>query len=167
VQPCHLHFLRFHQSGQISDLNEAITLYREARLLLPERYQFDALHNLATMLGIRFSKAGQLTDLDEQISLPEAAALPLHFPSTRWLFGLILARGCHYGALKGHLNKNFEDIYFDEDAVYLERNSRDFKRHIRVTDTPSISRGKTTTPVGTRGLTEGTANWVVSEASFP
>jgi len=92
------------------------------------------------------------------ISLPlgGCSVLSLRFP-----------RGCHYGALKGHLNKNFEDIYFDEDAVYLERNSRDFKRHIRVTDTPSISRGKTTTPVGTRGLTEGTANWVVSEASFP
>ena len=37
--------------------------------------------------------------------------------------------------MKEHLNKNFEDIYFDEDAVYLERNSRDFKRRIQVIDT--------------------------------
>lgn len=42
--------------------------------------------------------------------------------------------GRHYAALKSHLSQNFEDVYFDEDAIYMERNSRDFKRRIRVID---------------------------------
>ena len=29
---------------------------------------------------------------------------------------------------------NFEDMYYDEDAIYMERNSRDFKRRIRCID---------------------------------
>ena len=32
------------------------------------------------------------------------------------------------------MNKNFEDLYFDEDAAYMEVNSRDFKRRLRVMD---------------------------------
>jgi cystathionine gamma-synthase len=32
------------------------------------------------------------------------------------------------------MDSNFEDIYFDEDAIYMERNSRDFKQRIRVID---------------------------------
>ena len=28
----------------------------------------------------------------------------------------------------------FEDLYFDEDAIYLERNSRDFRRRVRIID---------------------------------
>jgi cystathionine gamma-synthase len=28
----------------------------------------------------------------------------------------------------------YEDVYFDEDALYMERNSRDFRRRIRVID---------------------------------
>lgn len=37
--------------------------------------------------------------------------------------------------LKQHLNDNFEDVYFNEDAIFMERNSRDFKRRVRVIDT--------------------------------
>jgi len=33
------------------------------------------------------------------------------------------------------LNDNFEDLYFNEDAICMERNSRDFKRRIRLIDT--------------------------------
>lgn len=43
-------------------------------------------------------------------------------------------QGRHYTALKTHLSTSFEDLYFDEDAIYMERNSRDFKRRIRVID---------------------------------
>jgi cystathionine gamma-synthase len=39
-------------------------------------------------------------------------------------------QGRYYKTLKDHLDSTFEDIYFDEDAIYLERNSRDFKRRI-------------------------------------
>ncbi|KAG5638335.1 hypothetical protein H0H81_000578 [Sphagnurus paluster] len=40
----------------------------------------------------------------------------------------------HYAALKAHMNANFEDFYFDQDAIYMERNSRDFRRRIRIID---------------------------------
>ena len=39
-------------------------------------------------------------------------------------------QGRYYKALKEHLDATFDDTYFDEDAIYLERNSRDFKRRI-------------------------------------
>lgn len=39
-------------------------------------------------------------------------------------------QGKHYKALKQHLDATFVDDYFDEDAIYLERNSRDFKRRV-------------------------------------
>ena len=32
------------------------------------------------------------------------------------------------------MDDNFEDSYFDEDAIYMERNSRDFKQRIRLID---------------------------------
>uniref|UniRef100_A0A8H8CIY9 cystathionine gamma-synthase n=1 Tax=Psilocybe cubensis TaxID=181762 RepID=A0A8H8CIY9_PSICU len=47
---------------------------------------------------------------------------------------IINPRGAHYAALKDWLKDNYEDIYFGEDAIYMERNSRDFKRRIRVID---------------------------------
>ncbi|KAJ7758501.1 pyridoxal phosphate-dependent transferase [Mycena maculata] len=42
--------------------------------------------------------------------------------------------GRHYAALKAHMVANFEDTYFDEDAIYMERNSRDFRRRIKIID---------------------------------
>jgi cystathionine beta-lyase/cystathionine gamma-synthase len=33
-----------------------------------------------------------------------------------------------------NLDLRVEDVYFDEDAIYMERNSRDFKRRIRIID---------------------------------
>ena len=32
------------------------------------------------------------------------------------------------------MDDKFEDFYFDEDAIYMERNSRDFKQRIRLID---------------------------------
>lgn len=32
------------------------------------------------------------------------------------------------------MSANHEDVYFDEDAIYMERNSRDFERRIRIID---------------------------------
>ncbi|KAJ7459751.1 pyridoxal phosphate-dependent transferase [Mycena latifolia] len=40
----------------------------------------------------------------------------------------------HYTDLKAHMDANYEDTYFDEDALYMERNSRDFIRRIKVID---------------------------------
>ncbi|PSS30964.1 hypothetical protein PHLCEN_2v2489 [Hermanssonia centrifuga] len=43
-------------------------------------------------------------------------------------------KGRYYTALKQYLVKNFEDSFFFEDAIYMERNSRDFRRRIPVID---------------------------------
>ncbi|KAJ3573468.1 hypothetical protein NP233_g2415 [Leucocoprinus birnbaumii] len=40
----------------------------------------------------------------------------------------------HYPLLKQHLSKTYIDTYFNEDAIYLERNSRDFKHRISQID---------------------------------
>lgn len=40
----------------------------------------------------------------------------------------------HYETLKAHLQENYEDVYFDEDAIFMERNSRNFGRRIAVID---------------------------------
>ncbi|KAH8108781.1 PLP-dependent transferase [Phellopilus nigrolimitatus] len=38
--------------------------------------------------------------------------------------------GKHYDTLKSMLENTYEDIYFDEDAIFMERNSRNFKRRV-------------------------------------
>ncbi|KAI0346705.1 PLP-dependent transferase [Trametopsis cervina] len=43
-------------------------------------------------------------------------------------------KGRHYSTLKSYLATNYEDSYFDKDAIFMERNSRDFARRIRVID---------------------------------
>lgn len=43
-------------------------------------------------------------------------------------------QGQHYTKLKAALTQSFEDVYFDEDAIYMERNSRDFRERVTVID---------------------------------
>lgn len=53
------------------------------------------------------------------------------------LFGPSLClnpQGRHYADLKAHMEANYEDTYFDEDAIYMERNSRDFRKRVKVID---------------------------------
>ncbi|KAG2008623.1 cystathionine gamma-synthase [Coprinopsis cinerea AmutBmut pab1-1] len=40
-------------------------------------------------------------------------------------------KGRQYKSLKEAITKTYEDTYFDEDAIYMERNSRDFKKRIQ------------------------------------
>ncbi|CAK5284239.1 unnamed protein product, partial [Mycena citricolor] len=40
----------------------------------------------------------------------------------------------YYASLKSHMTASYEDTYFDEDAIYMERNSRDFRRRVKVID---------------------------------
>ncbi|KAI0035782.1 PLP-dependent transferase [Vararia minispora EC-137] len=40
----------------------------------------------------------------------------------------------HYAALKTHQDATFENAYFDADAIFMERNSRDFQRRIAEID---------------------------------
>ncbi|TFK48941.1 PLP-dependent transferase [Heliocybe sulcata] len=39
-------------------------------------------------------------------------------------------KGRHYQELKAYMAANYEDCYFDEDAIYMERNSRNFRKRI-------------------------------------
>ena len=40
--------------------------------------------------------------------------------------------GRHYNALKTRLLSIYEDFYFDEDAIFMERNSRDFRKRVAI-----------------------------------
>ena len=48
-------------------------------------------------------------------------------------------QGRHYPALKAHMAAHFEDSYYDEDAIYMERNSRDFRRRIAAIDANTLA----------------------------
>lgn len=48
-------------------------------------------------------------------------------------------RGKHYVELKAKISDLYEDLYFDEDAVFMERNSRDFRRRIQIIDANALA----------------------------
>ncbi|KAG1851949.1 pyridoxal phosphate-dependent transferase [Suillus subluteus] len=48
-------------------------------------------------------------------------------------------QGRHYATLKAYMSATYEDTYFDEDAVFMERNSRNFIRRIRVIDENTLA----------------------------
>jgi hypothetical protein len=74
---------QFRTSGNMADLNIAVTLFRKGIAKLPqgsENYAA-ALNNLASALSTRFMQGGQQSDLDEAISLHRQATklfLPPH-----------------------------------------------------------------------------------------
>ncbi|KAG0702048.1 pyridoxal phosphate-dependent transferase [Suillus ampliporus] len=45
----------------------------------------------------------------------------------------------HYATLKAYMSATYEDTYFDEDAVFMERNSRNFARRIRIIDENTLA----------------------------
>ncbi|KAG2356099.1 pyridoxal phosphate-dependent transferase [Suillus spraguei] len=56
----------------------------------------------------------------------------------------------HYAALKAHMSATYEDTYFDEDAVFMERNSRNFARRIRIIDENTLAVCERNIPTITR-----------------
>ena len=72
---------QFQQGGHQSDLDEAISLHRQALELRPSPHpdQSSSLNNLAFALLTRFEQRGQQSDLDEAISL-HRQALKLQAP---------------------------------------------------------------------------------------
>ena len=66
---------KFRYTGQLEDLDEAISLYREALELKPiphpERWTF--LNNLGNSLPRRFDQTGHFVDIEEAISLHREA----------------------------------------------------------------------------------------------
>ncbi|KAJ7598853.1 pyridoxal phosphate-dependent transferase [Mycena floridula] len=43
-------------------------------------------------------------------------------------------QGRYYADLKAHMNDNYTDFYFDQDAIFMERNSRDFQERSKLID---------------------------------
>lgn len=81
------------------------------------------------------------------------------------LFSLVLnPAGKHYQELKAHMVASYEDIYFDEDAIYMERNSRDFRRR-----TPIIDQNTETICdfLRSRSKVGGAPSAVVKEVFYP
>lgn len=48
-------------------------------------------------------------------------------------------KGRHYAALKAHMSQTYEDCYFGQDAIYMERNSRDFRRRTKIVDDNTLA----------------------------
>jgi cystathionine gamma-synthase len=48
-------------------------------------------------------------------------------------------QGRHYATLKAYMFTTYEDTYFDEDAVFMERNSRNFTQRIRIIDENALA----------------------------
>ncbi|KAG6875791.1 hypothetical protein C0992_002303, partial [Termitomyces sp. T32_za158] len=73
-------------------------------------------------------------------------------------------RGKHYAALKKYMDAHFEDIYYDEDAIYMERNSRDFQRRIRIIDENTNA---VCDFLRARSVTGGVSSSVLKEVFYP
>ena len=73
---------QFRTSGNMADLNTAVTLYSEGIAELPQGSENYAavLNNITSVLSTRFEQAGQQSDLDEAVSL-HRQALELQLPS--------------------------------------------------------------------------------------
>ncbi|KAG6852478.1 hypothetical protein C0991_011633 [Blastosporella zonata] len=70
----------------------------------------------------------------------------------------------HYAALKAYMNTVFEDLYYDEDAIYMERNSRDFQRRIRIIDTNTSAVCEF---LRSRSVAVGAPSAVIKEVFYP
>lgn len=80
------------------------------------------------------------------------------------IFSLVLnPKQRHYATLKSQM-ATYEDTYFDEDALFMERNSRDFARRVRAVDenTQSIC-----TFLRSRSVVGGIPSAVVNEVFYP
>jgi cystathionine gamma-synthase len=72
--------------------------------------------------------------------------------------------GRHYQSLKSELESSFEDVYFGEDAVCMERNSRDFRRRIKIIDSNAETVCDFLRP---RSLAGGACQSVIKNVFYP
>ena len=117
---------RFSEKGQQNDLDEAISLQRQALELFPLPHPgFSlALNNLASALQIRFEQRGRKNDLDEKIHLLRQAVeyqLP-HHPNLSLSFNnlanALLTRFTHYGQRDPSKEDELDDL---DEAISLHR----------------------------------------------
>jgi len=73
---------RFGQTGYVRDLDEAISLHRQALTFLPVLHpdRPGSLYNLANVLGTRFIETGVIADVNEAISLHREALALIPYP---------------------------------------------------------------------------------------
>ncbi|KAF8438197.1 pyridoxal phosphate-dependent transferase [Boletus edulis BED1] len=71
--------------------------------------------------------------------------------------------GRHYVALKSHM-ATYEDTYFDEDALFMERNSRDFTQRVRAIDDNAQA---ICAFLRSRSTAEGAPSAVIKEVFYP
>ena len=62
------------------------------------------------------------------------------------------------------MDLNFEDCYYDEDAIYMERNSRDFRRRIGIIDTNAEA---VCDFLRSRSVAGGAQSGVIKEVFYP
>lgn len=72
-------------------------------------------------------------------------------------------KGRHYAALKSHM-ATYEDTYFDEDALFMERNSRDFAQRIRTVDDNTQA---VCAFLRSRSTAEGAPSAVIKDVFYP
>ena len=59
----------------------------------------------------------------------------IHLRGLTFEYSLVVnPQGRHYRALKDHLSSAYEDMYYGEDALRMERNSRDLEQRIKAID---------------------------------
>lgn len=81
------------------------------------------------------------------------------------LFSLVLNPNCrYYAALKAHMTSTFEDIFYNGDAICMERNSRDFYQRVQAID----ARAEAVCDfLRSRSVAAGTPNAVIKEVFYP
>ncbi|KAH7886868.1 pyridoxal phosphate-dependent transferase [Phlebopus sp. FC_14] len=72
-------------------------------------------------------------------------------------------KGRHYSALKACMS-TYEDVYFDEDALFMERNSRDFARRIKIVDANTQA---VCALLRSRSLAGGASSPAIKEVWYP
>ncbi|KAF8586183.1 hypothetical protein K439DRAFT_1631944, partial [Ramaria rubella] len=115
---------RFHREGDFADLDEAISLGREALLLPPELHsnRSFSLNNLADALFTRFEQTSQCADLDEVISLHCEALVLLPEPDPNRPLSLnnLAVALCTRFELTGQLVDLEEAISLHHDVLVLQ-----------------------------------------------
>ncbi len=95
---------RFERTGQLADLDEAITLFRDAVAATPVGHpeRPGRLSNLGAALRTRFGRTGQLADLDQAITARQeaVAAIPADHPDRPVI--LSEPRGLAAGPVRAH-----------------------------------------------------------------
>ncbi|KAM6493603.1 Pyridoxal phosphate-dependent transferase [Amanita muscaria] len=72
--------------------------------------------------------------------------------------------GRHYAALKAHIAAHYQDIYYPEDAIHMEWNSRDFEQRIKIIDANAEAICDFLRP---HSVAAGATNAVIKEVFYP